>query len=192
MTIGAELPCPRCGRTLDSAAWIDGESGVCQNCFLDFDFVGFPALSARPPKVVPKAVLVAEHATCFHHPENQAEAVCESCGRFLCSVCAIEFAGRLLCPECIRASTKTDINSVGSRVLYGGIAMALAVVPLLVWPFTVITAPVALGTVFIGWRKPRSLVSAGRGRLVAAGIIAAAEIAAWVSVLAYLWLRKKR
>src|ERR1035438_7980369 len=74
MTIGAELPCPSCGRLLDSLAWHDAESGSCRNCRVHFEFVGFPALNARPQRAVPKAVLVAEHATCFHHPENQAEA----------------------------------------------------------------------------------------------------------------------
>jgi hypothetical protein len=192
MTIGAELACPKCGRMLDSTAWIDAECGVCPNCHVDFDFVGFPALMARPARVVPKDVLVAEHATCFYHPENQAESVCEGCGRFLCAVCAIDFAGRLLCPECIRSTTKKDINSVGSRTLYEGIAMSLAVVPLLVWPFTAITAPVAVGMVFVGWRKPRSLVAGGRAKLVVAGLIAVAEIAAWIFVLAFIWLKKKR
>ncbi|HXQ81908.1 MAG TPA: B-box zinc finger protein [Opitutaceae bacterium] len=192
MTIGAKLPCPSCGRLLDSSAWIDDESGWCQHCDADFDFMGFPALDAQPARVVPKAVLVAEHATCFHHPENQAEAVCETCGRFLCAVCAINFAGRLLCPECIRTATRSDINSVGSRVLYDGIALSLAVLPLLVWPVTLVTAPVALGSVFVGWRKPRSLVKGGRARLVAAGLIAVAEIVGWVFLFAFLWLRKKR
>jgi|CZKI01.1.fsa_nt_gi hypothetical protein len=192
MTIGAELPCPSCGRLLDSLAWHDAESGSCRNCRVHFEFVGFPALNARPQRAVPKAVLVAEHATCFHHPENQAEAVCEECGRFLCAVCAISFAGRLLCPECIRAATKNDINSVGSRVLYDGIALSLAALPLLMWPVTLVTAPVALGSVFVGWRKPRSLVGGGRLRFVAAGLIAVAEIVGWVFLFTFLWLRKKR
>ena len=193
MTIGAELPCPKCGRLLDPAlAWHDEETGACRECRTHFDFVGFPALRERHVGAVPKAVVLTEHATCYHHAENQAEAICEGCGRFLCSVCAIRFAGRLLCPGCIQAATKTDANSIGSRVLYEGIALALALLPLLVWPTSLVTAPRALATVIYGWRKPRSLVEGGRAKLVVAGLLAVLEIAGWVVLFLSMWLRRKR
>jgi hypothetical protein len=193
MTIGAELPCPKCGRLLDpTLAWHDARSGACRECRVHFDFVGFPALHARSQGAVPKAVVLAEHATCYHHSENQAEAVCDGCGRFLCSVCAIPFAGRLLCPGCVKAATRTDVNSIGSRVLYEGIALGLAVLPLLVWPVTLIAAPVALGTVIYGWKKPRSLVEGGNTKLVVAGLIALAEIGAWAFLFVTLWLKRRR
>ncbi len=192
MTTGAELPCPKCGRELEALSWHDERGGRCWSCRTPFEFIGFPALRARRPGAVPKAVLVAEHATCFHHPENQAEVVCEGCGRFLCSVCAIHFGRRLVCPACIKAATTTDADAVGSRLLFDGIALALAVLPLLMWPTTVVTAPVALGAAVVGWRKPRSLVEPGRSRLVVAGLIALAEIAGWVTLLVVIWLKKKR
>jgi B-box zinc finger protein len=191
MTIGAELPCPKCGQKLDSLAWHDAGHGSCRICRVPFDFVGFPALTFRRPDVAPKAVLVAEHATCFHHPENQAEFVCEGCGRFLCSVCAIKFGGKLLCPGCIKAGTRNDAGSIGSRTLYPGIAMSLAVLPLLAWPVTLVSAPTALGVVIAGWKKPRSLIEPGRGKMIAAAVIAVVEIAGWVALFAFLWLRKK-
>jgi hypothetical protein len=191
MTIGAELPCPKCGQILDSLAWRDANGGACRICRVRFDFMGFPALTFERPGVVPKAVVVAEHATCFHHPENQAESVCQGCGRFLCSVCSIDYGGRLLCPSCIKAGTKTDPGSIRSRALYPGIAMAVAVLPLLIWPVTLVTAPAALCVVYSGWRKPQSLVQPGRTKLVLSGIIALVEIAVWVTFLTALWLRKK-
>jgi hypothetical protein len=191
MTFGAELPCPKCGQVLDSLAWNDAGGGACRICRVRFEFMGFPALNFKRPEVVPKAVVLAEHATCFHHPENQAESVCEGCGRFLCSVCAINFGGRLLCPSCIKAGTRNDPGSIQSRAIYPGIALASAFLPLLVWPFTLVTAPVALGLVFVGWNKPQSLVQPGRSKLVIAAIIALAEIAGWVILFSFLWLRKK-
>jgi hypothetical protein len=191
MTIGAELPCPKCGLMLDSLAWHDANGGACRICRVRFEFIGFPALSFQRPGAVPKAVVLAEHATCFHHPENQAESVCEGCGRFLCSVCAIQFGGRILCPSCIKAGTKTDPGSIRSRALYPGIAMAVAVLPLLVWPVTLVSAPIALGIVYSGWRKPQSLVEPGRKKLIASGIIALGEIAGWVILFGSIWLRKK-
>jgi hypothetical protein len=191
MTIGAELPCPKCGQRLDSLAWHDAQGGACRICRVPFDFMGFPALTFQRPKVVPKAVVLAEDATCFYHAENQAESVCEGCGRFLCSVCAIRFGGRLLCPSCIKAGTKSDPGSIPTRALYPGIALSVAVAALLVWPITFLTAPATLFVVYAGWRKPQSLVQPGRGKLVAAAIIAILEIAGWVTLFTFLWLRKK-
>jgi hypothetical protein len=192
MTIGAELPCPKCGQTLDSLAWRDAHGGACRICRVPFDFMGFPALSFQRPGAVPKAVAVlAEHATCFYHPENQAESVCAGCGRFLCSVCAIPFGGRLLCPACIKAGTQNDPGSIRSRPLYPGIALAAAFLPLLIWPTTLVTAPIALCIVYSGWSKPQSLVQPGRSKLVLAALIALAEIAGWVTLFVYLWLKKK-
>jgi hypothetical protein len=194
MTIGAELPCPKCGQILDALSWRDAGGGACRICRVRFDFIGFPALTLQRPGAVPKAVVLAEDATCFHHPENQAESVCEGCGRFLCSVCAINFGGRLLCPSCIKAGTKNDPGSIRSRVLYPGIALGVAVVPVvtvfLIW-FTIITAPIALCLVYTGWNKPQSLVQPGRKKLIVAAIVALVEIAGWVVFFISLWLRKR-
>jgi hypothetical protein len=191
MTSGPALPCPKCKRVLDPLSWRDAQFGQCRACGVDFEFIGFPALTAARARVVPKAVLVAEHATCFYHAENQAEAVCESCGRFLCSVCSVEFTGRLLCPGCIAAVKSTDVQAIDRRTLYDGIAFALAFFPLLFWPLTLVTAPTALGFVIFGWRKPRSLVHRGRAKFIVAGLFALAQITGWVFLLLSLWLRKK-
>lgn len=191
MISGPALPCPKCKRVLDPLSWHDANFGSCRACRVDFEFIGFPALTAERALAVPKDVLVAEHATCFYHAENQAEAVCESCGRFLCAVCAVEFTGRLLCPGCIAAMKSSDAQVVNQRTLFDGIAFSLAFLPLLIWPITAVTAPIALGFVIVGWRKPRSLVRRGRVRLVAAGLFALTQIAGWVFFLLWLWLWKK-
>jgi hypothetical protein len=184
MTFGPALPCPNCQRVLEPTSWHSSEAGYCRNCGTGFEFSGFPALNATRARVVPKAVLVAEHATCFFHAENQAETPCASCGRFLCKVCAVEFNGRELCPACV-AAAGNEGQAVMRRTLYDGIALALAFLPLLLWPFTAVTAPAALGFVIYGWRKPRSLVSRGRGKLILAGVAATVEIVAWIVVLIY-------
>lgn len=189
MTVGPPLPCPRCRRTLEAVSWRDAHGGRCWRCQEDFGFTGFPALAATPPRVVPQAVLVAEHATCFYHSTNQAEVVCETCGRFLCAVCAVEFMGRRRCPTCIETAKREDAQAVSGRVLYDGIALAVAVLPLLVWFVTCITAPIALCIVIAGWRKPRSLVQGSRTKLMIAGVIALLETGAWVFGLVMLWLR---
>jgi hypothetical protein len=191
MISGPALPCPKCKRVLDPLSWHSVNSGMCRACGVDFEFIGFPALTAARVRVVPKDVLVAEHATCFYHAENQAEAMCESCGRFLCAVCAVEFTGRVLCPGCIAGMKSTNAQAVNKRILFDGIAFSLAFLPLFVWPFTAVSAPVALGFVIVGWRKPPSLVRRGRVKLVVAGVLALAQIAGWVFFLLWIWLWKK-
>lgn len=191
MIAGPALPCPKCRRTLEAISWHSTERGRCWRCKEDFEFRGFPALTAARQRVVPQAVLVAEHATCFYHGQNQAEAVCESCGRFVCAVCAVDFGGRRVCPPCIAAVKTSDAQAVSQRTLFDGIALALAGLPILFWPLTVLTAPVALGVAIIGWRKPRSLVGGGRTKLVLAGLLALIQIGIWCVVLFALWTRKK-
>src|SRR5208282_2647049 len=191
MTIEGELPCPSCGRTLGDLSWHDSEGGTCRSCLKDFEFMGFPELGVKRPGATPKAVVLPEHATCFHHPENQAEVVCEGCGRFLCSVCAVNFGGRMICASCIKAGLETDTRSIKSRVLFDGIALSVALFPIIFWPATLVSAPVALGTAIYGWRQPPSLVSPGRAKLVFAALLALAQIAGWVALFMWLWLRKK-
>lgn len=178
------LSCPNCKEKLERASWHEaGTTGTCRRCLSDFDFVAFPALTAKPAVAKPVAVQVTDAATCFFHAENQAETVCEGCGRFLCTVCAVPFGGKKLCASCIakkKSGDQTDL--LASRVLYGGIALALAVVPLVIYPFTLLTAPMALVLAILGWNKPGSLVRGSpRPRLVIAGVIALVEIGAWVT-----------
>src|SRR5579885_2411947 len=178
---GFAISCPKCQRASPARIWRE-EEGRCSHCRENFVFVAFPAFAAEAAVVAPKDAL-PEDAVCFFHAENRAEAICEACGRFLCGVCAIDFTGRRLCPSCVAASKNTDPKLPDSRVLYDGIALSAAVFSLLIWPVTLVTAPVALGFVVAGWRRPGSLVRGNRVRLVAAGLIALAEIAGWIILL---------
>jgi hypothetical protein len=192
MTAGPALPCPRCKRVLGPESWIDAHHGVCFRCKTDYEFVGFPALHATRARIAPQAAVLAADSVCFFHAENRAEAICEGCGRLLCPVCTVPFAGQKLCPTCISAAKVSQApNITRDRVLFDGIAMVLAWLPLLIWPFTLITAPVALGIAIYGWNKPGSLVRGpGRVRLVIAMIIALVQIGGWITLGVFVWLRK--
>lgn len=185
MTPGSPLSCPRCGKALDALSWHDAGSGQCKACLTDFEFAGFPALQAGRARVAAQTAQVAEESVCFFHPENRAETVCEDCGRLVCIVCTISFGGRKRCPVCVAAARKSGaVEVVRERVLYDNVAFALAFYPLLVFPVTAVTAPLALGFVFFGWRKPNSLVRGpSRARLVCAALLALLEIAGWLIFL---------
>ncbi len=187
MVAGPALPCPKCRKTLEAISWHSAERGSCWSCKTDFEFASFPALTVDRPRAVPQAVLVAEHATCFFHAENQAESVCEGCGRFVCAVCAVDFGGRRICPPCIASARETDAQAVTQRTLFDGIALALAVLPILLWPLTLVTGPAALVLAILGWRKPRSLVAPRRTKLVLAGVLGLGQVVAWIFVLGSWW-----
>ncbi len=192
MTSGAALACPRCKRTLGPDAWVDAQHGACVRCQVEFEFTGFPALQAARTQVAAQPVVLADDSVCFFHAENRAEAICERCGRLLCPVCTVPFAGQKVCPTCIASSRSSQAPAlVRERVLHDALALAVAFLPLLIWPFTVLTAPVALGLVIYGWNKPNSLVRGrGRVRLIVAGILAVLQIGAWLAVL-IIWSQRK-
>jgi hypothetical protein len=187
MTTGSPLSCPRCEKVLEPISWYDAGSGQCKSCLTEFEFTGFPALTAGRTRVAAQAVQVAEESVCFFHPENRAETVCEDCGRLICTVCTIPFGGRRRCPLCVAAARRSDAGDVvRDRVLYDHLAFALALYPLLIFPVTFVTAPVALGFVIFGWKKPNSLVTGPhRLRLVSAAVLAVLEIIGWLLVLLF-------
>ncbi len=185
---GPALPCPKCKRVLGSDSWHDSASGKCRGCREDFEFFAFPALTAQPKRATAQTALEAEESVCFFHAGNRAEAVCDDCGRLICAVCSIGASGRKVCPSCISATKKAGAPTVvRERMLHDSTALGLTLLPLLVWPLTLVTAPLALGFTIYGWKKPSSLVR-GRSRvkLIAAGIIAVVQIGAWVTLGAFL------
>lgn len=182
------LTCPQCNDelvTLPAAAipqHRDTEESRqrCLRCDRHFTLVPFPALQASPQAVRAHSLMTEGDASCFFHATNQATAVCDDCGRFLCSVCAVNFAGETLCPSCIAARKDKSARFVTSRITYDSIALWLALLPLLVmfW-LTCITAPVALAVAIYGWRRPLSLVRRRRWRFVLAMILSSLQIIAW-------------
>jgi hypothetical protein len=181
-------PCPKCKVPLIG---ITGQGeGLCDSCATPLEFVLFPAMH-RPRTVARVVRSVDGDATCFFHAQNQAAAVCDGCGRYVCAVCEVTGdEGRKLCPPCVSAGRKKTVVKADQLVAYDAIAMSLAILPILVWPVTLVTAPMAMVAAIYGWRKPRSLVRPGCARLVWAILIAALHMSAWLALGIALWLKK--
>ncbi len=179
-------PCPKCKAPLTGIS--DVGEGACNACATVLQFVLFPARHRVKP--VARAVRSLDgEATCFFHAQNQAAAVCDDCGRYLCVVCEVSGDdGRKLCPPCVSAVRKKVVAKADEIVTYDSIASTLALLPILMWPITVVTAPTALFMAIFGWRKPRSLVRPGSGRLVMAILIATLQIAGWAGFGLVIWL----
>ncbi|WP_221033057.1 hypothetical protein [Actomonas aquatica] len=178
-----KIKCPQCTKNLEAIAWDGDGEATCTWCQTPFAIAAtYPALAAPAQAPVPTAVKVEAGATCFYHDENEAVHTCDHCGRYLCNVCSLEFDEGVTCPACVSVKRNESDEAVGSRVLYDRLALGLAVLPLIIWPFTLLTAPTTIGVVIYGWKKPTSLVGGGKARMLIAAAVALIEIVGWTLV----------
>jgi len=176
------LACPKCKTPLPAAVANQRETNPCPSCAVPLQVEVFPALFRRnAPGQAGEALLVDSDASCFYHPNKKAVLPCEGCGRFLCALCDCELHGQHYCPGCLEAGRKKGkIKRLeNERICYDSIALALSLLPLLLFYLTFITAPVALYLAIRHWNTPRSLVHATKIRSVLAIIFATLEIIGW-------------
>jgi hypothetical protein len=169
-------------------AWL-----ACPSCATELRLRVFPALFREEQVTPAEPVLVAGEAGCFYHPEKKAAVVCDACGRFLCALCDVDFDGRHLCPSCLQAGRqKGRIAKLQlTRTRHDRIALVLAVAPLLIFYFTLLTAPAALFYACWHWKSPGSIVPNWRRLNLSIAIgIAALELAGWAALFTWLLLRK--
>jgi hypothetical protein len=77
----------------------------CPSCNAPLIIQVYPSLTSESPTGAPESISEGQ-AACFYHPQNIAIVSCESCGRFLCSVCDIEIDRRHICPGCLESGRK--------------------------------------------------------------------------------------
>ena len=179
------LSCDRCRTSLPDAFLNTPAPVACPGCHAPLLARVFPAFARGGivPGHAAETVGSDEDAGCFFHPRKKALVSCARCGRFLCALCDLEIGGQHLCPTCVTAATPGAAGPqalANEHVLYDQVALSLTTLPLLVWPFTLLAAPVALFFVVRYWNEPpRRLIPARRTKLVAAALLAALELAGW-------------
>jgi len=175
--------CPRCQAWLLDGVFRRSELSPCPACGVRLQVEVFPALF-RPLATGQsgETILVEGEASCFYHPQKKAVVPCQGCGRFLCGLCDCELQGQHFCPACLEAGKARGKikNLENQRTLYDSIALALAVYPLLIFYFTLVTAPAALFVAFRYWKAPLSIVRRTKVRYLAAIALASVEIAGWI------------
>lgn len=182
----AALSCSGCGFPLPGERFNSGEEFQCGNCDARLGVEVFPALFRRAGEGKSSDALTAtDEASCFYHPQKTAAAICKACGRFLCSLCETELGGRCLCPSCFeKGRLNEEIEQlVTHRTLHDSVALSLAVLPMLFFPLTVVTAPIAIYIALRSWKRPGSILPRSRFRFVLAMAIALAQIAGWTALL---------
>ena len=176
------LACPKCNAQVAVETVNRGLLEPCSACGTALQVEVFPALFRRfSPGRDGEVLMVDGESSCFYHPQKKAATPCQGCGRFLCALCDCELHGQHFCPACLEVGrTKGKIKNIqNERTLYDSIALSLAVLPLLIFYFTVITAPLALYIALRYWKAPLSIVRRTRVRFVVAIILVTLQIIGW-------------
>lgn len=180
------LACPQCRVRFTEGFFNRPDFTPCPGCGSPIKAEVFPAFF-QPPAVGQSGenILVEGESSCFYHPQKKAVIPCDSCGRFLCALCDVEMKGQHLCAACLETGKKKGKlkHLQDQRVLYDDIALALTTFTLLVWPFTFITAPMALYMSVRYWNAPTSLIPRSKVRFVIAVILALLQILGWAALI---------
>ncbi len=182
---GTAIYCTGCRSPLPAEQLNRREMTPCALCGASLIVRAFPAMLAdRQAAGTGERVLGDEQASCFYHATKKAFTVCQRCGRFLCRLCDIDIGGGHLCPACVEAGVDEDAATEldVTRKFYDGLALRLAIWPLVVTPMA------ALFLAVRHWREPEAIVPRTRGRWIAVVVIAVAQLGGWALLLAKLLL----
>lgn len=163
---------------------------ACEACGAPHLGEVFPAFHReRPAGATGEDVEAAGEATCFTHSRKRAVGACGRCGAFVCRLCELSIAGERLCPRCLDTGVaKGTIPRLETgRLLHGRIALSLATLPLLVFYFTLLTAPAAIFVAIRFWKAPRSLVRPSRAGHVVAVVLGLAQLVGWAFLVSMLF-----
>jgi hypothetical protein len=170
------------------------ELAPCPHCGKKMDLRVYPAQFREAQSVSTGELLMVDgEASCFYHPRKKASIPCDWCGRFLCSLCDVDLAGKHLCPACIDTGQKKGklVQLENKRILWDSAALAMALLPVIVWFITLVTAPVAIIIAIMAFKKPSSVVPRTRIRIYLALLIATAQLVTWGVVGAHLLSRTR-
>ena len=164
-----------------------GNRAVCSSCGSENEVRVFPAILQTAAGPAHSEAAIEGEAACFDHPMKRAVGSCRQCGRFVCGVCSVEFAGEVWCPSCVAtgAGGARDAKLETTRVLWDSIVLTLPLASLLVWPFTIAAAPAAIVLTVLKLKEPMSLVRNHRWRLPVGSFIATLEVCLWIVAIGY-------
>jgi hypothetical protein len=181
------VPCARCSMPLPKWELLHSDTSDCPSCGSRNAVRLFPAALAEAPDTRAEAALEGD-AACFDHPGKKAVSACQQCGRFVCQLCAVEFGSEVWCPSCVSNSSggAKKANSETSRMLYDTWALAIPFGLLVIWPFTLLSAPAVIALALMKWRQPLSLVRRNRWRFAVGLAAALIEGGLWIWLIVYL------
>lgn len=176
------LKCPTCESKISLERINEKDFTDCPGCKRLGRFEVYPALFRELVATkLDMPVVVAGESTCFYHEDKKASVPCSNCGRFICKLCDIDFDGQHLCPGCFDHTSQKDDNANLKKesLQYDEVALALAFFPIIIWPLTFVTAPMAIYMVFRYWNKSKSVLPRTKFRFILAFIFALGQIGMW-------------
>ena len=177
--------CPSCQNSLPGALCNTGAITHCPACDSAIQVEIFPAFFKPVGAGQTGETLIEEGvSSCFYHEQKKAVIPCDSCGRFLCALCDLDFNGRHLCPACLQSGKKKgDLPELENRrTIYDSAALSTALLPLLMWPVTLVTAPLAIYLAVLSFFRPSSLIPRTRVRAWLALAFGLLQVAGWVAI----------
>jgi hypothetical protein len=176
------VACPSCQNSLPGALCNTNAVSHCPACDSAIQVEIFPAFfTPAGPARIAETLIEEGVSSCFYHEHKKAVVPCDACGRFLCALCDLDFNGRHLCPPCLESGRKKgglpELET--RRTVYDSAALSTALLPLLIWPLTLITAPVAIVLAIVSFFRPTSVVSRTRIRAWLALLFAVMELTGW-------------
>jgi len=187
-----QAPLTHCHVCLAEIDYAPDGAGVTCRCGLEARALVYPAILRTPGTSAGEAIQAAGEASCFAHEDKRAVAACDSCGRFVCSLCRIDWGSRVLCPACVNLASKRTDLLVRSRFNFDSMALALAVGSLLLFSVSILTAPIAIYLAIRALRAPRSLVPRTMTRAWIALVVALLELGGWSWLLIYAVMLARR
>jgi len=177
------IPCGRCQTALPVHFYNQADLRPCPHCETPVRALVFPAAS-RPmvQGALGEDILTPDDAGCFYHPAKRVVVTCDSCGRFLCSLCDCAIGGQHLCPACLETGrTKGKLKALETKQLrWDSIALALAIIPMLFFYATLVTAPAVIYITIRYSKAPGRIPPLSRWRFVIAVILSLLQIAGWI------------
>jgi hypothetical protein len=187
----AQMNCTKCSNPIPEGFLNNTFTLPCPSCGAQIQAFVFPAFyMPMGPVDAGESLTFEGESSCYYHPNKKASVHCQGCGRFLCSLCDVELNAHHLCPACLETGAKkgTIENMDNTRTNYENMALHLAVVPILFFFPTILTAPIALYIAIRYWRSPSSMVFRTKARFILAILLALPQVAGWLFYFISLYL----
>ena len=188
-----QVRCAACRWPLEIADWNQPAGTPCRRCNCLVYSAVYPAIDKSHESSTPEALREESEASCFFHQQSRAVLACDECGRFLCQLCEFQVHGRHLCPPCLTSGvSQKKIETLETRrTKHDSIALALAIIPIFIWPFTFFTGPGAIYYSVKHWDSPASLLPRSKLRFVAAILIGLIQCIGWVFLIGTIFFARR-
>jgi len=186
------MKCPQCTERELVLPTSKGQVICVCNPGSDLNYIKLKGFEKVARPVIAEKATLEDDATCLHHPDRQAIAICHGCGILMCGFCSTELEGNSYCLSCFSSEHKQKLpmetDTIGAEsVRYDRIAFALATAPFLFIWATIICSPIAIYMVFRHWKSyPYSILPHSRRYMVWAFILASLTLLGWAILLFFL------